>query len=232
MTEVHMETYLNALHAKLFYFNFHPLEVVSRYRDPHFQVGENYSYLFNLRPNFYKYWCLDTHFSLLAAILGLCCFICWQCLWCWLYRWEPVSWPPSWIYFVLFVVDSVCGAGYIGGSGSPGWHLGFMLFYLFVDSVCGAGSIGWSGSPGCHLGFMLFYLFVDSVCGAGYIGGSGSPGRHLNCLLRPLLLQQDLLWQLLQTTKSQGVQQDGHRWIRTHADDRRRRIRLGIGIIC
>ena len=28
---------------------FHPIEVVSRYRDPQLQVGENYSYLFNLR---------------------------------------------------------------------------------------------------------------------------------------------------------------------------------------
>ena len=28
--------------------NFHPLEVVSRYRDPELQVAENYPYLFNL----------------------------------------------------------------------------------------------------------------------------------------------------------------------------------------
>ena len=34
--------------------NFQPLEVVSRYRDPQLQVVENYSYLFNLRPNVYK----------------------------------------------------------------------------------------------------------------------------------------------------------------------------------
>ena len=34
--------------------NFHPLEVVSRYRDPQLQVGENYSYKFNLRPNIRK----------------------------------------------------------------------------------------------------------------------------------------------------------------------------------
>ena len=39
----------NPCHAKLIYLNFHPLEVVSRYRDPQLQVGENYSYLFNLR---------------------------------------------------------------------------------------------------------------------------------------------------------------------------------------
>ena len=34
--------------VKLNYWNFHPLEVVSGYRDPQFQVSENYSYLFNL----------------------------------------------------------------------------------------------------------------------------------------------------------------------------------------
>ena len=33
----------NPLPAKLFYLNFHPLEVVSRYRDPQLQVDENYS---------------------------------------------------------------------------------------------------------------------------------------------------------------------------------------------
>ena len=40
--------------AKLIYLNFHALEVVSRYRDLQPQVLENYSYLFNLRPNIYK----------------------------------------------------------------------------------------------------------------------------------------------------------------------------------
>ena len=35
-------------HATVIYLNFHPLEVVSRYREPQLQVGENYSYLFNL----------------------------------------------------------------------------------------------------------------------------------------------------------------------------------------
>ena len=39
------------LHAKVSYLNFHPLEVVGRYRDSQLQVGENYSDLFNLRPN-------------------------------------------------------------------------------------------------------------------------------------------------------------------------------------
>ena len=37
--------------GKLNNLNFHPLEVVSRYRDPQPQVGENYSYLVNLRTN-------------------------------------------------------------------------------------------------------------------------------------------------------------------------------------
>ena len=41
---------------------FHPLEVVSRYRDPQLQVGENKPYLFNLRPNICKFCRLNTHF--------------------------------------------------------------------------------------------------------------------------------------------------------------------------
>ena len=53
---------LNPFPAKLSYLNFHPLKVVSRYREPQLQVGENYSYLFNLRSNICKYWCLDTDF--------------------------------------------------------------------------------------------------------------------------------------------------------------------------
>ena len=36
--------------------NFHPLEVVSRYRNPQLQVNENYS------QNLKKYWCSNTHF--------------------------------------------------------------------------------------------------------------------------------------------------------------------------
>ena len=34
---------VNPLTAKLFNLNFHPLEVVSRWRDPQLQVSENYS---------------------------------------------------------------------------------------------------------------------------------------------------------------------------------------------
>ena len=45
---------LNPYPANLIYFNFQPLEVVSRYRDPQPQVVENYSHLFKLRPNIYK----------------------------------------------------------------------------------------------------------------------------------------------------------------------------------
>ena len=43
----------NPYHAKLIYLYFQPL-VVSRYRDPQPKVVENYTYLFNLRPNNYK----------------------------------------------------------------------------------------------------------------------------------------------------------------------------------
>ena len=42
---------INPLIAVLSYLNFDPLEVASRYREPQLQVGENYSYSFNLRPN-------------------------------------------------------------------------------------------------------------------------------------------------------------------------------------
>ena len=34
--------YFDSSNAKLNNLNFHPLEVVSRYRDPQLQVGENY----------------------------------------------------------------------------------------------------------------------------------------------------------------------------------------------
>ena len=47
----------------LIYLYFHPLKIVLRYRDPQFQVVENYSYLFNLRSTFCKFWCFNTHFA-------------------------------------------------------------------------------------------------------------------------------------------------------------------------
>ena len=37
---------VNPFHAKLSNLIFHPLEAVSRYRDPQLQVGEKYAYLF------------------------------------------------------------------------------------------------------------------------------------------------------------------------------------------
>ena len=42
---------INPYLAKVFYLNFQPLEVASRYRDPQLQVAENYSYLFDLYTN-------------------------------------------------------------------------------------------------------------------------------------------------------------------------------------
>ena len=46
-----MCTFLNPLSAELYNLNYHPLEVVFRYCDPQLQVGDSYSYLFDLRPN-------------------------------------------------------------------------------------------------------------------------------------------------------------------------------------
>ena len=40
-------TILNRKALYIWKINFHPIEVVSRYRDPQPQVGVNYSYLFN-----------------------------------------------------------------------------------------------------------------------------------------------------------------------------------------
>ena len=37
------------------FLNVYPLEFVSRYRDPQLQVGENYSYMLNLRQIVCKY---------------------------------------------------------------------------------------------------------------------------------------------------------------------------------
>ena len=46
---------LNPLTAKLFNLKFHPLEVVSRWRDPQLQVSENYSDLTKWRSTVFKY---------------------------------------------------------------------------------------------------------------------------------------------------------------------------------
>ena len=53
---------LNPLTAKLFNLNFHPLEVVSRWRDPQLQVSENYSDLTKWRSTVFKYCWLMSHF--------------------------------------------------------------------------------------------------------------------------------------------------------------------------
>ena len=42
---------IHPLTAKLSDRNFHPLEVVSPYRDPQLQVNKDYTYLFTLRSN-------------------------------------------------------------------------------------------------------------------------------------------------------------------------------------
>ena len=54
--------HVNPYPAKLIYSIFPPIKVVPRYCDPQFQVGENYSYFFNLRYIFCKFWCLNTLF--------------------------------------------------------------------------------------------------------------------------------------------------------------------------
>ena len=45
---------INPLNAKLFNLNFHPLEVVSHWRDPHLQVSENYSDFTKWRSKYLK----------------------------------------------------------------------------------------------------------------------------------------------------------------------------------
>ena len=52
----------NPLAAKLFNLNFHPLEVVSRWRDPQLQVSKNYSDLTKWRSTVFKYCWLMSHF--------------------------------------------------------------------------------------------------------------------------------------------------------------------------
>ena len=52
---------LNPLHAKLFNLNFHPLEVLSRWRDPQLQVSENYLDLTKWRSTVFKYCWLMSH---------------------------------------------------------------------------------------------------------------------------------------------------------------------------
>ena len=51
------------LTAKLFNWNFHPLEVVSRWRDPQLQVNENYSDLTKWRSTLFKSCWLMSHYG-------------------------------------------------------------------------------------------------------------------------------------------------------------------------
>ena len=53
---------INPLTAKLFNLNFHPLEVVSRWRDPQLQVGENYSDLTKMEFNCFQILLIDVTF--------------------------------------------------------------------------------------------------------------------------------------------------------------------------
>ena len=56
------DLYLNPLTAKLFNLNFHPLEFVSRWRDPQLQVSENYSDLTKWRSTVFKSCLFMSHF--------------------------------------------------------------------------------------------------------------------------------------------------------------------------
>ena len=50
------------LTAKLFNLNFHPLEIVSRWRDPQLQVSENYSDLKKMEVNCFQILLIDVIF--------------------------------------------------------------------------------------------------------------------------------------------------------------------------
>ena len=50
--------------TKLNNLNFYPLEVVTRYREPQLQVGENYANLYNLNQNIYQSIFFIAHLSI------------------------------------------------------------------------------------------------------------------------------------------------------------------------
>ena len=66
----------NPLTAKLFNLNFHPLEVVSHWRDPQLQVSENYSDLTKWRSTLFKSCWLVPHFFL--TIFKMWYLMCWE----------------------------------------------------------------------------------------------------------------------------------------------------------
>ena len=61
--DIALKRLINPSTAKLFNLNFHPLEVVSRWRDPQLQVSENYSDLTKWRSTVFKYCWLMSHFT-------------------------------------------------------------------------------------------------------------------------------------------------------------------------
>ena len=62
LSEGFVWTVINPLTAKLFSLNFHPLEVVLRWRDPQLQVSENCSDLTKWRSTVFKYCWFMSHF--------------------------------------------------------------------------------------------------------------------------------------------------------------------------
>ena len=82
---------VNPLTAKFNNLNCHPLEAISRYRDPQLLVGDNFSYLINLGPNICNSRCLSTHFvpsrpqcwfKGLIKRLTLVLLNCFNCIFC------------------------------------------------------------------------------------------------------------------------------------------------------
>ena len=68
-----MKCVLNPLTAKWFNLNFHPLEVVSRWRYPQLQVSENYSDLTKWSSTLFKSCWLMSHFKMLVDTTYLKC---------------------------------------------------------------------------------------------------------------------------------------------------------------
>ena len=66
---------INPLTAKLFNLNFHPLEVVSRWRDPQLQMSENYSDLTKWRSTLFKSCWLMSHF--IFKMFKMWYLMCW-----------------------------------------------------------------------------------------------------------------------------------------------------------
>ena len=74
---------INPLTAKLFNWNFHPLEVVARWRDPQLQVSENYSDLTKWRStNFKSCWLMSLSiFNMFKSWYVMCFEKCKKRIW-------------------------------------------------------------------------------------------------------------------------------------------------------